>query len=150
MKIRHRSEKRRGVAAVELAVIAPLLVGLVLGAIELGRALEVSQMLSMAVREGGRRAATEFKGITSPDNETNEVIADIRKILNAQGIPADEATVEVLNETTGATANLNDPNMDGELFRINVSIPFSEVAYLTPVFLQGQNLNASIVMRAPD
>ena len=49
---------RRGVAAVEAALLLPLALLLMLGTWEVGRMVEVSQILNNAAREGGRSAST--------------------------------------------------------------------------------------------
>lgn len=48
----------RGASAVEFALVVPLLLMLVLGIIDFGRLLFVTQSLTAAVREGGRELAT--------------------------------------------------------------------------------------------
>ena len=45
---------RKGTAAVEFALVAPLLCVMILGMLEIGRALQVQQALTNAVREGCR------------------------------------------------------------------------------------------------
>ncbi|MGB6041722.1 MAG: TadE family protein, partial [Pirellulales bacterium] len=52
-------KKRRGVAAVEFALVAPLFVLMVMGMIEVGRAIMVQQVLTNASREGARRAVLD-------------------------------------------------------------------------------------------
>src|SRR5688572_15466160 len=52
---------RRGAAAVEMAVVLPLLFLMIVGVWEVGRMVEVQQLLSNAVREGGRQASTGIK-----------------------------------------------------------------------------------------
>ena len=54
MRTQTRHAKRRGLAVVELAVVAPLLVLLLIGTWELGRTVQVYQVLNSAVREGAR------------------------------------------------------------------------------------------------
>ena len=51
---RHRTHTRRGAAVVEMAVVAPLLLLLVLGTVEMGWMLLVRHTVSMAAREGAR------------------------------------------------------------------------------------------------
>ena len=49
---------RRGAAAVEMAVVAPVMLAFLLGIWEYGRLIQVQSMLTNAAREGGRQAAT--------------------------------------------------------------------------------------------
>lgn len=53
-------KKERGAAAVELAIILPLLLLLLLGIMEFGRAYNVQISLSQAAREGARHAAIHW------------------------------------------------------------------------------------------
>ncbi|TWU31735.1 TadE-like protein [Novipirellula artificiosorum] len=52
-----RHHDRRAVAAVEFAVIAPVLMLIVLGAIDVGQSINVAQILDNASREGARFAS---------------------------------------------------------------------------------------------
>jgi Flp pilus assembly protein TadG len=54
----YRMDRRRGTAAVELAITAPLLVGLLVGLLEVGRMVQVNEIVSNAAREGARQAST--------------------------------------------------------------------------------------------
>ena len=49
--------KEKGAVAVEMAIVLPLLLLILLGVIEFGRALNVQISLSQAAREGARHAA---------------------------------------------------------------------------------------------
>jgi Flp pilus assembly protein TadG len=51
-------KKRRGAAAVEFAVVSPLLLLLILGLLEFGRMVMVQQVITNASREGARHAIT--------------------------------------------------------------------------------------------
>jgi Flp pilus assembly protein TadG len=53
-----RSRARRAVAAVEFAFLAPVLITLLFGIWEVGRMIQMYQIVSNAAREGGRQAAT--------------------------------------------------------------------------------------------
>ncbi|MEQ9407978.1 MAG: pilus assembly protein, partial [Fuerstiella sp.] len=54
-------QSRRGVAALEAAVVTPMLLILVLGTIEMGTALRASTILQSAVREAGRLASMDWR-----------------------------------------------------------------------------------------
>ena len=51
---RSRTHARKGAAAVEFALVAPLLVLLVLGSVDIGQFINTSQVLNGASREGAR------------------------------------------------------------------------------------------------
>ena len=53
----HRRQKRRAVAAVEFAFLAPLLLILLFGLWQIGRIVEVMQLMNNAAREGARLAS---------------------------------------------------------------------------------------------
>src|SRR5262249_3227792 len=56
-----RPGPRRGAAAVELALLLPFLLALLLGVWEVGRLIQINQVLSNAAREGARQASTGEK-----------------------------------------------------------------------------------------
>jgi len=66
---------QKGQALVELAIILPLLVLLVFGAFEFGRAMYIKNTLNYAAREGARRASTcdPFNITTVQDYVSNSV-----------------------------------------------------------------------------
>src|SRR5947209_283568 len=68
------SNRRWGAAAVEFAIVAPLLVSLVLGLIEFGRVLMVEQILTNAAREGCRTAVLD--GSTTSDTSSGATMAN--------------------------------------------------------------------------
>jgi Flp pilus assembly protein TadG len=55
---RNRLHRRSGVACVEFALILPILLSFVLGILEIGRYIEIRQILMGAAREGARQAAS--------------------------------------------------------------------------------------------
>src|SRR5262249_8726464 len=75
-----QQQRRRGAAAVELALVLPLIIILLTGIWEVGRMVEVQQILSNAAREGARQASTGQ--ITNADVE--QVVV---QYLNVAGIP---------------------------------------------------------------
>lgn len=124
--------KRRGAAAVEFAIVAPVFVLMILGMIEFGRAIMVQQVLTNAAREGARVAVLD--GSTSTG-----INSTINSYLQSAGITG--ATID-LNPDEPATAGYGQP------VTVKISIPFSNVSWLpAPWFLSGQQLMAISVMR---
>jgi Flp pilus assembly protein TadG len=119
---RKRGSLRRGVAAVELGFVLPLFVLLMLGVWEVGRMVEVQQILSNAAREGGRVASTGTKTTTDIKNS-------VVTYLVANGITAVTTdNVTVVNKTNAA----RDPTQAEQLdeFRVTVTIPFNSVRWI--------------------
>jgi Flp pilus assembly protein TadG len=110
----HRTH-RRGVAAVEFALLSPLLVFLMLGLWEVGRMIEINQILSNAARVGARQASTGM-------NTSTDVQTAVTDYLQAAGLPTGHATVTVSADPT--TAN------QGDQIQVTVTIPFSDVRWI--------------------
>lgn len=104
-KLSPKNESRRGVAAVEFALILPFLLLILFGVWELGRLVQVTQIISNAAREGGRLSAT---GTLSASNlSTTGSVYQIQRavgnyIQNAGlPIPADGIAVKVSRFVSG-------------------------------------------------
>ena len=81
-------EHRRGVVAVEFAIVAPILVAIVFGMIELGRAFEMQNLLDVAAREGARFASMDRDGMLDPGESANDkLVDDVKNFLASNGIP---------------------------------------------------------------
>ena len=127
-----RSRNRRGVAAVEFAVVSPFLILLVFGIIECGRAIMVQQVLTNASREGTRRAVLE-------EVTTSEVTTVVSDYLANGSITG--ATVTV-SPTPLTSAGFGDP------VTVTVSVPYDQVSWIPPWFMGGRTLSASTQMHA--
>jgi hypothetical protein len=151
-KSSRNTASRCGSAAVELAVLLPVLTTIVLGTLELGRALEVRNILLASVREGGRLAAMDWEGVV-PSGVTpgDKVISDIRNFIDAAAVPGDKVSITLTSADgpdAGQSFSLADPNNTGRLFRVTVSIPYESVSYMPVFFMKGRNLAAVLVLRA--
>jgi Flp pilus assembly protein TadG len=125
--------KRRGIAAVEFAVVAPLFVLLVLGVIEFGRAMMVKQIITNAAREGARRAIVE----SATEAEVRQVVNDYLAGASVSG-----ATVTV-TPTALASLGFGDP------VTVQVAVSSNSVSWTpAPWFLRGRTLSESSTMRA--
>ena len=122
---------RRGVAAVEFAVIAPVFVVMLLGIIETGRAVMVQQVITNAAREGARVGV--FDGATDADVESAA-----NRYLTGAGIQG--ATISTTPSPPSSAAY-------GEPVSVTVSILFDDAAWLNPGFMSGRSLSATAVMR---
>jgi Flp pilus assembly protein TadG len=142
--MKQRSERRRrGLAVVEFAVIAPLLVFLTLGAIELARGLMVKAVLSDAARKGCRTAVLPV----GPSSGTNAAIqSDINAVLNANSITSSYATVTIL--VNGKAVDASTAQI-GDQISVKLSVPVSRVAWITPLFLPASAIESDtlIMMR---
>jgi hypothetical protein len=127
---------RQGAAVVEFAIVAPVFFMVVLGMIEIGRAVMVEQILTNAAREGARTAVLD--GAIAGDVKTKVV-----DYMKNGGISAATADMVSLTPTDPATA------ANGTPVTVKVDVQFSKVTWLPcPWFISGSaHLTASSVMR---
>lgn len=128
---------RPGVAAVELAVLAPLLVALVLGSVELARGIMARDVLSDAVRQSCRLAV-------QPGSTTASVTADASAILTGNGISTANASCTVLVNGTETEVGAAKA---GDRVTVRLSIPYADVSWLPAAFLPGDIRSELTMMR---
>lgn len=128
---------RGGGAVMELALVAPLLVGLIFGTLEVSRALHVKQILSDTVRGAGRLAI-------QPETDIAEVNACAQKILKYNNIHPGTVTVTVNGQKV---TNLSTAK-EGDEIGVTVALKASSVSYVLPHFLPADSLlRSTIVLR---
>jgi Flp pilus assembly protein TadG len=140
---------RRGAAAVEFAVVAPILVTIMMGLIQSGRGYEAKNLLAGAAREGARYAAMDRSKMVSTGQTTNQkLINDVKNFLSTDGIPKQDITVTV-KDANNPTAdfNLDDPKNDLKLFQVNVSVKYSDVSFTAVSASKDYMLTAGVVFR---
>ena len=113
-KALHSTSRRHGTATVEFAMIAPLLIFLVLGMIEIGRGINVQHALLNAARAGCR------VGIT--DGATVQDIAD-RVAINLAGTGITNYNVLVSPDPLSSAAN-------GDAVSVTVNVTYSDVNWV--------------------
>ena len=127
----YRGRGRRGAAATEFAIVAPLFILLVFGIIELGRGLMVQQVLVNASRVGARQAIT----VGASSAEVQAAVVDYAESVAVSGV-----SVSVSPDPTTVPA--------GTMVEVDVSVPYSAVSWLpAPWFLGGATLRAESTMR---
>lgn len=124
-----RRARRRGVAAVELALLVTfLLVPLLLGLWDVGRLVEVEQLVQNAAREGGRQASTGKRSVA----DVQQAVVDY---LALDGITVAPSEIAVTNLTDGSRSDPragSSPQNALQLdhFEITVSVPLNSVRWV--------------------
>ena len=122
---RCRLGRRRGVAIVEFAVVLPFLLILLLGIWEIGRMLQISQIVNNAAREEARKAST---GI----NTYSDVSTAVSNYLTTAGISNQTGLqVSVYNVTQSNAGPNYNPSSATQLdqLQVTVSLPFNNVEW---------------------
>ena len=130
MRLSGRSQRRRGAAMAEMALVLSLLLTLVLGVIDATRLCMVTQLLTNAARAGCRVAARN--GSTPAD-----VTFIVNTALSGSGI---SPSLE-LNPSSIQTTQL------GDQITLTLSVDYRTVSWLPTPFLYGSTtVTASAVM----
>ena len=142
-------QNRRGVVAVEFAIVAPVLVAIVFGMIEMARAFEMQNLLEVAAREGARFASMDRDGMLAAGQTANQKLTDdVKNFLASNGIPKDKITVQVKShDDPTLDFNLDDPANDLKLFEVNIQVNFSAVSLQSVAAGNDYALNAKVVFR---
>jgi Flp pilus assembly protein TadG len=143
-QLMNRRQNRRGAALVEMALVLPIFFGVVLGIVEFGRAMMVSQMVTNAAREGTRLAIIDGSTNTTVDTWVKDFLND------SINVGASDVTVTI---TVVAAPGNDDPNNQvgsaqaRDLVTVHISVPFDKVSYVPGSYLNGKNLTAQSSMR---
>jgi Flp pilus assembly protein TadG len=148
-KRRACSAARRGAVAVEFAAIAPLLLAVIVGLIELSRVYSVQNCLETAAREGARFAALDRSGMMLGGKTANQkLIDDVKNYLASNNINPEKVNVKVTPaDDPDADFDLDDPANDMELFAVHVEVPYSDVSYTPVSDTNDYSLTAALTFR---
>ena len=146
-RFRH-SRARRGAAAVECAIIAPLLALLVLGAIDVGQFANVYQKVSDASREGARVAARFGTASTA---QVEAAVMDYLEQATPNIAPAtlDAATTVTVSGSDGTTISGSLAAVpSGSQIRVQVTMQFDPVRLISGISeLDGSEVTTTTMMR---
>jgi Flp pilus assembly protein TadG len=122
-RIARTSAKRRGTAVVEAAVIMPVVLVLLMGVWEVGRFIQITQILDNAAREGARVAAGGYVNGVSVTVAT--VQQSVRDYLTSAGLPTAAVSGAVISVNCLASPSWTDPYSALPLdpFTVTVTIP---------------------------
>lgn len=117
--------RRPAAAAVEFAVVAPLLALLTVGTIEIGRAIHVKMALSDAVRHGCRLAS-------EPRSDNAAVTKRVNAVLASNGInPANATVAYKVNDVAGDVKTAQE----GDRVEVAVTVSLSNLTWVAPLIL---------------
>ena len=136
-----RARHRRGTVIVEAAVVLPVLLIMMLGIWEVGRIIQLQQIISNSAREGARLAAAGK--LNGTDVTAAMVQQEVRDYLTTTGFPTTAVSGAVIT-VTPISGSWTDPSQAPplDLFRVSVQIPsgpafeslrWSFLGRLTPV-----------------
>ncbi len=136
--------RRRGAAVVEMALVLPVFFTVVLGIIEFGRAMSVSQMVVQSSREGARLAIVSGSTNSTVESRVKQFVSD------TAGVAEDKVSVTIT--VTAAANNPNPANSvaaanTGDLVNVRVDVPFSDVSLVTGKYLKDNTLRGETSMR---
>lgn len=141
LRLSRRRGSRRGLASVEFAFCLPLFFILLLGLWEVGRMVQVMQVLFNAAREGARQASTATEPLVN-------IKANVKSYIQSAEPSITNMTGYELTYTNITHATVTDPVDATQLdrFSISVALPFdnvrwSVVRYLVP---SGTMLRANV------
>ena len=128
---------------VEMAVCFPVFMLMLLGIIEFGRGLMVSQLLTSAAREGCRSAVIDGATDTSVEAEIST------QVVNTVGCLATDVDISIVVTSVGNGAVVPlladaDPR---DLIDIDVTVSFDSISFTAGRFLSGHLLRGQCAMR---
>lgn len=118
-----RYPNRRGVAAVEAAFVLPVVIVLMMGTWEVGRLVQVDEIVSNASREGARLAAG---GASNGTTVTVAMVQQaVRDYMTAAGLPSAAVSGATITLTNLSANTWTDPSdaQPMDQFRVTVTIP---------------------------
>jgi hypothetical protein len=140
-------DPRRGAAAVEFAFVAPLLFLLILGVWEIGRIIQVQQVMLSSLRHGARIASQGYIVTTTGEYTKitrDQVLTSIKESLIGNGITnLDGAKVEMLF-LDGESTREPHQGKKNERYSVRLTIPYQNVRWTNLSLLNPQSLTVEI------
>jgi len=150
---RNHGRRRRGAAAVEFALISIWLFIIVMGTIEVGRALMVVELLNNAARSGARVGALPNNYYTAIKTEVDDVLKNAKLDLPSREIdvqvdPRSPSGYQSANSDTAFKALVTKSGA-GQWVRVEVRVPLSDVTWLPTnwVMSSSTKLSSNATMR---
>jgi Flp pilus assembly protein TadG len=115
--------RRRGAVAVEAGAVLPVLLILMLGTWEIGRMVQVNQIMVNAAREGARLASAGY--VNSVAVTSSQVQQAVRDYMTAAGLPSAAVSGAQVSLVCQATPTWTDPSsaLPNDKFQVQLTIP---------------------------
>ena len=136
MNSRH---SERGNALIETAITIPILLLLMVGIFETGRAYETWQVLTNAAREGARMSVTPNSNSATAKAIVRQYMADAHLSNSAT------ADIDVDNQ---ATLTVNGTNVGASLVTVDYPFEFIMLQPVAQLVVSGTSTGEAITMRA--
>lgn len=144
MRTPNKAGRRSGAALVEMALTLPLFLMVILGIVEFGRGMMVSQLMTNSAREGARQAVLT--------GSTNASVTTTVKDFLKSTMSVSDSDIDVDITVTPAPGN---PDPDGDiasarnrdLISITVKLPFNKVSYIAGQYLASKQMIGQCAMR---
>ena len=131
--------RERGSALVEAAISIPILLVLMVGIFEIGRAFQTWQVLTNAAREGARMSVTP----SSSQTTTTDLI---RQYMTDGQLPESAAAAVVVNK--GASINVNGTAMSASAVTVDYPFEFIMLQPVVRLVAPGATVGGPLTMRA--
>jgi|SRR6516164_6052532 Flp pilus assembly protein TadG len=138
--------ERGASAAVEFALISPFLAMIVMGMFELSRGMLARETLCNAARKGCRTGILRQFGNTHITNDCVNIMRD-------NGYTSDQFSPPSVGSITISVTDPNGNSLSdaldappGSTVSVQVSIPVSSVAWVTPYFLPATSLESDLMV----
>jgi Flp pilus assembly protein TadG len=138
MRIEIQPSRQRGRSAkavVEFALLMPFFAALIIGMLEIGRAIIVKEILSDAAQKGCRTGAL-------PGKANSDVTTDVNNILSTDNSISGATTTILVN---GQATDVGSATT-GDQISVKLSVPFSNVTWTTTFFMSGQTIESETVI----
>jgi Flp pilus assembly protein TadG len=128
---------------VETALVLPIMMMVLLGTVEFGRAFMVCQLLTNAAREGTRLGVIPGMTNTDVETEVETLVAD------TVGVAATEITITIAVTDFATGAALTDLSVADkrDLVDVRVQVPYDAVSLAPVNWMTGVNLTGQSAMR---
>jgi Flp pilus assembly protein TadG len=126
---------RRAIAAVEVAVMAPLLGVLMMGLFELSRGMVVKEVLCAAARKGCRTGVLRQYGNSDITNDVTNIMRDNNFDTSKFNPPSVGSITIIVTGPDGTTLSDALDAPPGSTVSVQVTLPTSSINWLSSYFL---------------
>lgn len=149
----NRNARRRGASAVEVALTMPVFIVFLAALMEFGHVFMVSHMLKTAAQSAARYGSTDGASVALVTGRVQQIVAAAFPkatptvlVRDASVFDSSKVNPKTINYNTLPTLDLKQAEQ-GQLFIVQVSLPYDQVALLPPFWVQGRTVKGQAVMR---